>query len=183
MSESSEKGKSLENYIAKTLQKKLGARVKRDGKSGAGSHQKMDISDYFRDTPFDIEAKNHKTIKLGEFWGQTVAGASMGRVPLLVVQLKDEPLAVLRFDDLVNIVAELKEANETIADLRRPMSHDIPRTREEVLEQIETVFAPAKKDDDTKTCRNGHMIAPGQTRCLAKGCQYSFGYKAKKIKK
>ena len=37
MSVSSDKGVSLENHIAKTLQKKLGARVTRDKRSGAGT--------------------------------------------------------------------------------------------------------------------------------------------------
>lgn len=175
MSTSSEKGRSLEEYIAKTLRKKLGARVQRDGKSGAGTHQKMDIRDYYQDTRFDIEAKNHKAIKLGEFWNQTVSGASMGRTPLLVVQLKDEPLAVLRFDDLIDLAAELKEAHETIADLRRP----IPSTTDEV----DKVLKKTVKQAVCSTCRNGHLIAPGSTHCLGKGCQYSFGYKAKKIKK
>jgi Holliday junction resolvase len=181
MSESSEKGRSLENYIAKTLQKKLGARVKRDGKSGAGSHQKMDISDYYRDTPLDIEAKNHKTIKLGEFWDQTVAGASMGRIPTLVVQLKDEPLAVLRFEDLVNFLVEIKDANATIADLRRPMNS--LQVSEPILVKIDSAMAKKLKKAGFSACRNGHIIAEGQSHCLAKGCPYSAGYKAKKIKK
>lgn len=172
MSESSIKGKTLENYIAKTLQKKLGARVKRDGKSGGGSHQKMDISDYYQDTPLDIEAKNHKTIKLGEFWDQTVSGSSMGRIPTLVVQLKDEQLAVLRFEDLVNFLAEIQEAKATIADLRRPL-----------VSEENKVLTIDISNKAIRSCRNGHLIGLGQTHCLAKGCPYSAGYRAKKIKK
>ena len=178
MSISSEKGKSLETYIAKVLQKKLGARVKRDGKSGAGTHQKMDISDYFQDTPLDIEAKNHATIKLREWWRQTIAGASFRRVPSLVLQMDDEVLVTLRFTDLVDFLAEIQQGKAEITDLRRPIA--VPKPMQNEIDQLSTTRASSA---GLSLCRNGHIISPGSTKCLAKGCQFSFGYKPKKVKK
>lgn len=178
MSLSSERGVSLENDIATLLRKKLGARVARDKRSGAGSHQKMDLTDFFRDTPLDIEAKNHKTIKLREFWKQTVQGASLGRIPTLVVRLEDDnggildDLAVLRFSDLVDFIAEIQDGTKTITDLRKPI---------EVAGLDEVVASTVQKG--AKACRNGHLLSPSRTQCFAKGCPYSAGYKAKKIKK
>jgi hypothetical protein len=178
MSDSSEKGQSLEKYIAKTLQRKLGARVKRDSRSGAGSHQKMDITDYYQDTPLDIEAKNHKTIKIGEWWRQAINGASFNRVPTVVFQLDDEVLAVVRFSDLVDMLVETKDANATIADLKRPITVVPKPLLNEIDQRVEAVKAGGVKE-----CRNGHIIAPGQFKCFAKGCPYSAGYKPKKAKK
>jgi len=178
MSESSVRGVSLENDIAKVLRKKLGARVARDKRSGAGSHQKNDILDYFRDTPLDIEAKNHKTIKLREFWKQTVQGASLGRIPTLVIRLEDDnggvldDLAVLRFSDLVDFIAEIQDITKTITDLRAPVA---------VAGLDKAVASTAEKG--AKSCRNGHLLSDGMTQCFAKGCPYSAGYRAKKIKK
>ena len=72
MSESSIKGKSLENDIARLLRSKLGVKVARDKKSGAGIN-KSDINDYWREIPLFIEAKNQKTIKIKEFYKQAQA--------------------------------------------------------------------------------------------------------------
>ncbi|MDV7992107.1 hypothetical protein [Rhodococcus sp. IEGM 1374] len=120
MSVSSDKGVSLENHIAKTLQKKLGARVTRDKRSGAGSHQKMDLNDYFQDTPFDIEAKNHKTVAIKEWMRQAKAGASMNRVPTVVFNADDDILACLPFDALVDLAVQIRDLTAELKDLRTP---------------------------------------------------------------
>ena len=173
MSVSSEKGKDLEKRIAGLLKKKLGARVVRDGRSGAGSHQKMDILDYFRETPFDIEAKNHKAISIKEWMRQAKAGASLGRIPTVVFQADEDVLACVPFDDLVNLAVEIKQLQDEIADLRRPVVLGAAHAVEKAV---------SLKSGDVRTCRNGHIVSPGSNKCLDKKCQYSSTYKAKKVK-
>ncbi|BAH33182.1 putative PDDEXK endonuclease [Rhodococcus erythropolis] len=175
MSVSSEKGKSLEEHIAKTLRKKLGARVQRDKRSGAGSHQKMDLTDYFQDTPFDIEAKNHKTIAIKKWMRQTKAGTSPGRIPTLVFDVDDDVLACIPFDDLVNLSVQIRDLTAEIADLRTP-------TVLSVGEAVEKAVA-IKQPTGVSTCRNGHITSPGSNKCLDKHCAFSSTYKRPKVKK
>lgn len=172
MSESSEKGRSLEEQVAKLLRKKLGVQVARDKRSGAGSHQKMDIADYFKQVPFDIEVKNHKTVKIGEWMRQAKAGASVGQVPTVVFGLDRDVIAALPFSYLVDVEAELQQLRAEVASLRAPV---VPAGLPEA--------AADKVARGASTCRNGHLLSPGATKCLAKGCPYSSSYKAKKEKK
>ncbi|MDQ0868989.1 hypothetical protein QFZ70_001462 [Arthrobacter sp. V1I9] len=178
MSVSSEKGVSLEKSVAKLLQKKLGARVSRDKRSGAGSHHKTDIKDYFQDTPLDIECKNHKTIKIKEWFRQALSGASFSRIPTVVFQADDEVLATLRFSDLVDLIAETHQTREEVKRLSAPITVPKPLSNE-----IDHLVGRTTASGSYKTCRNGHIISNGQLKCLAKGCQFSAGYKPKKEKK
>jgi|GEM_PF-5270024 len=175
MSVSSEKGKSLEEHIAKTLRKQLGARVQRDKRSGAGSHQKMDLTDWHMDTPFDIEAKNHKTIAVKKWMRQTKAGTSPGRIPTLVFDADDDVLACIPFDDLVNLAVQIRDLTAEIADLRTP-------TVLSVGEAVEKAVA-IKQPTGVSTCRNGHITSPGSNKCLDKHCAFSSTHKKPKVKK
>jgi len=175
MSVSSEKGKSLEEHIAKTLRKKLGARVQRDKRSGAGSHQKMDLTDWHMDTPFDIEAKNHKTIAIKDWMRQAKAGASLNRIPTVVFNADDDVLACIPFDDLVNLAVQIQDLTAEITDLRTP-------TVLSVGEAVEKAVA-IKQPTGVSTCRNGHITSPGSNKCLDKHCAFSSTYKKLKVKK
>lgn len=174
MSEPSKKGKELENHIAKTLRKKLGARVVRDRRSGAGSHQKMDLQDYYRDTPFDIEAKNHKTIAIKAWMRQAMAGAGLGRIPAVVFRSDEDVFACLSFDNLVDLQAEIQQLRGELELLKQPMSSvdDWPGNLEHTVAK--------KKDAGYRTCRNRHLVSPGSKKCLMKGCPFSSSFKAKK---
>ncbi|MFB6518611.1 hypothetical protein [Streptomyces sp. NPDC056401] len=172
MSESSDKGRSLEEHVSKTLRKKLGVQVARDKRSGAGSHQKMDIADWFKDVPLDIEVKNHKVIKLPEWMRQAKHGASVGQVPTVVFACDGDVLAALPFDALADQLAEIKQLRAEVASLRAPV---VPAGLPEA--------AVSKVARGASACRNGHLLSPGATKCLAKGCPYSSSYKAKKEKK
>jgi len=172
VSESSEKGRSLEDDIAKLLRKKLGVQVQRDKRSGAGTHQKMDISDWFQGTPLDIEAKNHKVIKLPEWMRQAKAGASVGRVPTVVFALDGEMVAALPFPAVVDMLLEIKQLRAEVDELRTPVP----------VAGVGEAGA-SKVARGATACRNGHLLTPGATKCLTKGCPYSSGYKAKKEKK
>lgn len=172
MSASSDKGRSLEEHVAKTISKKLGAQVARDNRSGAGSHQKNDISDWFEAFPFSTEVKNTKVLKLPEWWRKTVYNASVGRPALIVFALDDDVLATLPFDAVVDLVAEVKQLRTEIATLRGSV---VPAGLPEA--------ATSKVARGATTCRNGHLLSPGSNKCLAKGCQYSSSYKPAKVKK
>jgi hypothetical protein len=178
MSLSSDKGKDLEKQVAKMLQKKLGARVSRDKRSGAGSHQKMDLTDYFQDTPLDIECKNHATIKIREWWKQTIAGASFSRIPTLVFQADNEVLATLRFSDLVDIVAETQQHRVEIKRLKEPV---LMTGAGEIITPTDIKAGPAR--DKWSECRGGNMVSPGENKCLVKTCTVCQNKKVKKVKK
>lgn len=175
MSESSDKGVSLENHIAKVLRKKLGARVERDKRSGAGSHRKMDISDYFQETPFDIEAKNHKTISIKEWMRQAKAGASIGRIPTVVFKADGDVLACLPFEELVDMATEIKQLQEELTILRTP----VVLTPDQAVGKVTAVKLAA----GVSTCPVGHIVAPGTKKCLDKHCKFSSSYNLKKAKK
>lgn len=175
MSTSSEKGVDLEKYIAKTLQKKLGARVTRDKRSGAGSHQKMDLTDFYQDTPFDIEAKNHKTVAVKDWMRQAKAGASLSRIPTVVFQADDDVLACVPFDDLVDLAVQIRDLRAEITDLRTPLVLPIEAAVEKAV--------AVKQSSGVSTCWNGHIVSPGSSKCLDKHCQYSSTYKKPKVKK
>lgn len=178
MSIASEKGKGLENEVAKMMRKKLGARVSRDKRSGAGSHQKMDLSDYYQDTPLDIECKNHKTIKIKEWWRQVVAGASFSRIPTVVFQADEEVLATLRLSDLLDLIAETKQHQVEIKKLRAPI---VKIATGEVVDPDH--IKPSESRSSWKECPAGNIISPGEKKCLVKGCQYCSRTKKKKSDK
>lgn len=175
MSESSEKGVWLENYIVTVLKQKLGARVQRDSKSGAGSHQKMDVRDYFRDTPLDIEAKNQKVISIKQWFRQAVAGASMGRTPTVIFTADDEVLACLRFTDLADLLAIAQENAAEVKRLHEPV---------QVLPGVVTLSGKpvAVPLSGITVCRGGFIVSPGSKKCLQKGCSFCSNKKVKKAK-
>lgn len=178
MSESSEKGVKLEKYVAKLLQKNLGARVSRDKRSGAGSHQKMDLNDFYQDTPLDIECKNQKTIKIKEWWRQTISGSSFSRIPTLVFQADDEVLATIRFSDLVDLIAETQQHKVEIKKLRAPI---VKIATGEVVDPDH--IKPSESRSSWKECRAGNIISPGEKKCLVKSCPYCSNKKVQKEKK
>lgn len=170
MSESSVKGVTLERAIAKTLRSKLGVKVERDKRSGAGTN-KSDISDWNRELPLHIEAKNHKTIKIKEFFAQADAAASMGQAATVVFTADTEVLACLRFSDLVNFIAEIQDYKAIIDDLRKPHAAEIINSDNEVVGRV----TKAK----TLVCREGH-ITDEYGYCSIIKCKYSRGYRPPK---
>lgn len=190
MSAASKRGKDFEQEIAKILQKKLGARVVRDGRSGAGSHQKMDIQNYYSDIPLAIECKDHETIKVKEFMRQAKNAASAGQVPTLAFRMDGEAYACLPFADLVNFLAEIKQLEAALEDLRNPApakpSKKLQRKikAQEAEKEAEAIVAPAiakKRSSGARSCPNGHLT-DAYGYCQDKKCKYRRGYKAPKSK-
>ncbi|MFE7720109.1 hypothetical protein ACFU44_13830 [Nocardia rhizosphaerihabitans] len=133
----------------------------------------MDILDWWQETPFDIEAKNHKSVAIKEWMRQAKAGASLSRIPTVVFQTEDDVLACLPFEDLVDLAVQIRDLTAELKTLRSPVP---------TQSSLEAAVA-TKKATGVLVCRNGHIVAPGSSKCLIKGCPYSSTYKPKKEKK
>lgn len=178
MSESSVKGKTLERKIASILRSKLGVKVDRDKRSGAGIN-KSDINDYWRELPIFIEAKNQKTIKIKEFFRQAERGSSVGQAPTVVFDVDgEEVLACLRFSDLVNFLVEIKDYQTTIAELRQPIVVTAPRSSF----PLKVTRGSKELTPGPVTCREGHL-SDQFGYCNQLTCKYSRGYRPPKGKK
>ena len=69
-----QKGKDLEDFIAdKLIEKGLDSKARRDNASGAGTREKGDIctSATLFGRNLGIEAKNHETLHIPDWWKQT----------------------------------------------------------------------------------------------------------------
>ena len=186
MSESSKRGKTLELQVAAILRKKLGARVMRDKRSGAGT-LKQDIRDFGGDIPFSIEVKDQATLKVKEWFRQAIAAASFHQVPTLVFCSDEEVLACVRFADLVNLEVEIRQLRAELADLRTPTTEPTMQAYESLKRQLvpDVLIEPtvrARIQRGASTDANGH-ITDDFGYCNQKGCKYSRGYRAPKAKK
>lgn len=172
----------MEKEVAAILRKKLGARVTRDKQSGAGT-LKQDIRDWHSDTPFSIEAKDHKTLAVKQWMRQAIEAASFHQIPTLVFRSDDEILACVRFADLVNLAVEIRDLQVQLDDLRRPPAIDPPQLQpnQGVLIKLREQ-AQSKIDRGVKTDREGH-ITDGYGYCNQKGCKFNRSYKAPKARK
>lgn len=178
MSAASDKGRSLERAIAALIRRKLkGVNVQRDKRSGAGSHQKADLVDWFNQTGLHIEAKNHKTVSIKEWYRQAKAGACYGQAPTVVFTADEHILACLSLNDLLDIVAELHQLRAT------PVVSGPPTAGVVSLHEPLHALVESKVSRGSDTCPNGHLLPPDSRMCLAKGCQYGrYKRKAKKPK-
>ena len=106
------KGNRLEKLIAKRMNEVLGEygiTAKKMPLSGAIEGFKSDI---FTNLPVSLEAKNAETWKVPEWWEQTTSQAGLGKMPILVMSRNycNEPLAVIRFEDLLTFMAYALES-------------------------------------------------------------------------
>lgn len=183
MSESSKRGKDFELKVAKLIRSKLGARVARDRRSGAG-HNKTDISDFYNDIPLHIECKAQETIKIKEWFRQADGTAPVFHAPTVIFDSDGEMLATLRVTDLLNFLVEIKDLRDENADLRMPTTtipQGLPMGKENMITQTQLDRAVSVKERKIYYCRNDH-IADVNGRCLYKGCKYSVGYRPPKGK-
>lgn len=117
MSEASTRGKEFEKRLAKLIRQKLHAahdiKAVRNARSGAGEVYKADI-----DVPglaWHIEAKSQETIKLREWWRQTVEGCSPYKSPLLVIDdTGHDEWAIMRFSSFLDLVKQVLDDTERI---------------------------------------------------------------------
>lgn len=175
MSASSTKGKTLELDVARIM-RKAGFNVERDKRSGAGAFHKMDAREFDRRSGLALEVKNTATIKVKEAYRQALAGASYGQAATVVFQADEHLLACLSFTQLVDMAAELEELRALVRKLEAPVA----------VQDVGTAVDRAKATkiaSGAGECRNGHLVAPGSSKCLTKGCQFGSSYKAKKEKR
>lgn len=102
------KGTRLEKMVAKRINEVLGRdygiEAKRMPMSGAIEGFKSDI---FVNLPVSLECKNHETWSVPQWWEQTTKQAGLGKMPILVMSRSycNDPLAVIRFEDLLTFMA------------------------------------------------------------------------------
>lgn len=177
--EAYDKGKTFEQKVARLLRTKLGARVQRDSRSGAG-YNKSDISDYYNDIPLHLEVKNQQTVNIKEWFRQADATSSFSKAPTVVFAMDEEILCCLRFTDLINFMIEIADDRAEIDDLRQPVAYQVLPKPQTVNIQLSKVVQN-KTEASVKTCKEGH-ITDVWGYCLQKGCKYSSGYKKPKGK-
>src|SRR3990167_9098211 len=89
------KGKILENYVADMLREKgLDSKAYRSHGSGSGNREKSDIwtSLMICGRNAGFECKNHKVLKIPEWWKQTEKLSMLGYEPVLVFKMDRESL-------------------------------------------------------------------------------------------
>lgn len=187
MSLSSDRGRNFELKVARILRSKLGAKVTRDSRSGAGTN-KSDISDYYQQIPLHMELKDQETIKAKEWFRQADASASFAQAATVVFNADEEVLAIIRFSDLVNFLVEIADQKAEIDDLRLPVparQPGVPKDLDKEAKRIEKVVAKHTEQKIKRgafTCRAGH-IADDYGYCMQLNCKYSRGYKPPKAKR
>ena len=188
MSESSDRGKHFELKVAAILRKKLGAKVMRDRRSGAGTNR-ADISDYYQSIPLHLELKDQETLKVKEWFRQAEDAASFTQAPTVVFAMDEEVLCCLRFSDLVNFLVEIADQKAEIDDLRSPLHQTVDQAVEilaagkgEKLETVKKRLNESISRSKTVFCKSGH-VSDQWGYCMQVKCPCSRGYKKPKGKK
>jgi hypothetical protein len=107
-----QKGTRLEKEVAKRINEVLreyGVNAKRMPMSGAIEGFKSDI---FVNLPVSIECKNSEKWNVPEYWEQAEGQAGLGKMPILIMSRNycNDPLAVIRFEDLLTFMAYALES-------------------------------------------------------------------------
>lgn len=183
-----DKGKAFEQKVAAMVRRKADSAAKRDSRSGANWHRRSDI---FTNLPLHIEVKDHETLKPKEWFREASSAASFNQTPVVVFHSDEEVMAMLRFNDVLDLFVEIADLKAEIEDLRTPpdvlepdgtikAAHvgdfKIPKTADEVKQQVERL--PKKM----LLCKGGH-IADETGHCLTKSCKFSRAYKPPKASK
>jgi hypothetical protein len=106
------KGNRLEKFTAQRINEVLreyGVKAHKMPLSGAIEGFKSDI---FINLPVSIECKNSEKWTVPEWWDQTTSQAGLGKMPILIMSRNycNDPLAVIRFEDLLTFMAYALES-------------------------------------------------------------------------
>lgn len=181
MAEAYDKGRAFEMEVAKAIRRKAGDKGAMRNK---GSHANWNRrSDIFTNLPIHVEAKHHENIRPKEWFSQADAARSFNEVPVVAFNMDGEIMAMLRFDDLLNLYAEIADYRAEIEDLRAPV--EVPaepiirkrvtatQTREEAEKLAKAATARKVATEPMKMCKNGHIVSNGG-KCMWKGCKYGI---------
>lgn len=116
------KGKKLEDYIAdKIVSKGIDPRARRDGASGAGTREKGDIitSATVFGRNLGIEAKNHKTPHIKDWWLQAQKLEVLGREPVLAYKLENEQYEETKVVIYLDTFLDMIKALDSIGEIKK----------------------------------------------------------------
>ena len=139
------KGHIVEDWIAdQIVAKGIDLKARRDGGSGAGNREKADISTSMMilGQGVGIEAKNHKVVKMQEWWKQAEKLEVLGLIPILAFKLHrdsiENTLVTLKLDTFLDLVVEAngeKQVIEKTVD-SRSLQYKMERARQAVKELV-----------------------------------------------
>jgi len=182
MSAAYDRGKDWERRVFKAMSKVLKLEVKRDSRSGAGTH-KADGRDQFNLVPLFIECKDHEKLNVKADWRIADGKSSHGQAPVVVFPDNDEMLCVMRFGDVLQFIREAWDYRDTAEDLRNPavVAHHIKNPSKQTEEALVKLGEAAAKTikQGGKTCKNGHIVDQWGY-CMDKKCKFSRGYRPPK---
>lgn len=181
MSESSKRGRHLEQEVAGIIRRKTKDKAVRDTRSGANWHRRSDIH---TSLPIHIEAKDHATVKIKEWFRQAKGSAAALHIPVVAFRADEHILATLEFGKLIDLYVEIADLEAEIEFLRQPTIGDaqdgkvtaVSAGQPKIRKQIDVRLA------EIGECRNGHLTDENGY-CMSSGCQYARGYRAPKQKK
>jgi len=103
-----QKARLLQQRVRDAILAKFPQLTERDVKSTSMGDSGVDVKlsqaavDLF---PFSVEAKAQESVSLWSWWKQAVTNTEKGTKPLLVIKKsREEPLAVMRFSDFMEIL-------------------------------------------------------------------------------
>lgn len=121
-----QKGQILEKHIAEQIRAKgLDDHCRPSFGSGSTNTEKADIwtSLMILGQNAGIEAKNHKSLAIPEWWSQTKKLESLGREPVLVYKIHNAPLSdtlcTIYFDTLLEILKENEVLKNKLIRLKK----------------------------------------------------------------
>lgn len=146
-----QKGKLLENHIAdRIVAIGIDPKARRDSGSGNGNREKGDVvtSMTVLGRNVGIEAKNHATIHIPEWWRQVEKLEVLGREPVLAFKLPGEALEGTKVVIYLETFLELaKRANLANGEVEISGRMDMPdeRALKWALEDVKRSVAKATK--------------------------------------
>lgn len=180
MGPNNDRGRQFEDKIARLTRAKVDKSARRNAGSHSNWHRRSDI---FTSLPLHIEAKDHETIKIKEWFRQADDAASFGETPVVVFHDDENIMAVLKYDDLLNFMVEIADLKAEVEDLQKP-SIELPELRPRLITTKEDAAIVARQLGEsvaktTSKCRAGH-IADQYGFCMQTKCKYSRGYRPPK---
>lgn len=137
-----QKGLELTKYIAQQIKEKgLDDRAYARGDSGAGIHEKTDVSTTLQilGLPMGIEAKNTKKAQTSAWWEQTKKLEKLGYEPVLVYSLAYEQFSDAKAVIYLDTLLELLKVASGVS--QKTVSRETTPNRNLVYKKEKLIFA------------------------------------------